>query len=82
MEALVRYGTPEQRAEWLVPLLEGKIRPVSMTEPDVASLDATNIRCPLWQVTAITTSSTVVRGGPPALAIRNKIAIVMGRSNP
>jgi acyl-CoA dehydrogenase len=46
MEVLSRFGTPEQKQRWLEPMLAGKLKSAfSMTEPAVASSDATNIRC-------------------------------------
>jgi acyl-CoA dehydrogenase len=59
MEVLLRYGTDEQRAEWLEPLLDGRIRSAfTMTEPDVASSDATNMAA-----TAVVDGDEVVING-------------------
>src|SRR6478672_11698229 len=59
MEVLLKYGTDEQRAQWLEPLLEARIRSAfTMTEPDVASSDATNMAA-----TAVVEGDEVVING-------------------
>ncbi|CAH0265566.1 MULTISPECIES: acyl-CoA dehydrogenase [Bacillaceae] len=83
MEVLVRYGSEEHKERWLKPLLAGEIRSCfSMTEPEVASSDATNIECRIEK----TGNEYVINGrkwwssgaGDP----RCKIAIVMGKTDP
>ena len=83
MEVLAKYGTPEQQERWLNPLLDGEIRSAyAMTEPDVASSDATNMELKIerdgdeyvlngrkWWTTNVI--------GPKC-----KLMLVMGKSNP
>ncbi len=83
MEVLIKYGTEEQKQRWLTPLLAGEIRSsFAMTEPDVASSDATNVQCSIvrdgddyvitgrkWFITGIMHEAC-------------KIIIVMGKTDP
>jgi acyl-CoA dehydrogenase len=83
MEVLVRYGSEEHKVRWLEPLLAGEIRSCfAMTEPDVASSDATNIACRI----RTEGDDYVIQGRKwwtsGALDPRCTIAIVMGKTNP
>ncbi|MGE3295816.1 MAG: acyl-CoA dehydrogenase family protein [Porticoccaceae bacterium] len=83
MEVFIKYATEEQKARWLEPLLAGEIRSAfAMTEPDVASSDATNVQCSIvrdgdeyvingrkWFITGI-------------LHENCEIMIVMGKTDP
>ncbi|CAG4931840.1 acyl-CoA dehydrogenase family protein [Acidithrix ferrooxidans] len=83
MEILTMFGTEEQKEEWLRPLLHGEIRSCfSMTEPAVASSDASNIECSITR----DGDEYVINGrkwwSSGASSSRCKVAIVMGKTDP
>jgi acyl-CoA dehydrogenase len=83
MEVLSQFGTPEQKERWLRPLLDGEIRSAfAMTEPDVASSDATNIQLSIER----DGDSYVLNGRKwwtsGAMRDRCQIFIVMGKTDP
>ena len=83
METLHLFGTPEQKAEWLEPLLAGEIRSAfAMTEPDVASSDATNVQTTIRREGdeyVISGRKWWISGSADE---RCKIFIVMGKTDP
>jgi acyl-CoA dehydrogenase len=83
MEVFMKYGTPAQQERWLKPLLAGEIRSCyAMTEPDVASSDATNVQTSIRR----DGDEYVINGRKwfitNAMYERSKILIVMGKSDP
>ena len=83
MEVLSRYGSPEQQDEWLTPLLAGEIRSAfAMTEPDVASSDATNIQSEIRRDGAEYVVSGHKWWTSGANDPRCKVLIFMGKTDP
>ena len=87
METIERYGSEVHKTQWLEPLLRGEMRSAFlMTEPEVASSDATNIQCKIERVTGENGDEYVINGrkwwssgaGDPRCAVY----IVMGKTNP
>ena len=83
METLERYGTEEQKKEWLDPLLAGEIRSAFlMTEPDVASSDAANIQCRIERQSEDYRINGRKWWSSGAGDPRCKLFIVMGKTDP
>ena len=83
MELLDMFGTDEQKKRWLEPLLEGRIRSgFAMTEPDVASSDARNIKTSIVQDGADFVINGTKWWTTGAMDERCEILIVMGKTNP
>ena len=83
MEVLVRYGTKEQQNQWLTPLLNGEIRSAfAMTEPDVASSDASNIQASIDKKGDEYVINARKWWTSGAMDPRCKIMIFMGKTDP
>ena len=83
MEVLVRYGTKEQQNQWLKPLLNGEIRSAfAMTEPDVASSDASNIQASIDKKGDEYVINARKWWTSGAMDPRCKIMIFMGKTDP
>ncbi|XP_021488839.1 acyl-CoA dehydrogenase family member 10 isoform X1 [Meriones unguiculatus] len=83
MEILLQYGTEEQKARWLVPLLEGRIRSCfAMTEPQVASSDASNIEASIREEDGCYVINGHKWWSSGILDPRCKLCVFMGKTDP